>query len=51
MYFAGLFNMTMKSEKVAKSEKLVKANGNPKVYFDIAVGGEPAGRIVMEVTI
>ena len=39
----------MNPEKVVKAEKLVKANENPRVFFDIAIGGKPVGRIVMEV--
>lgn len=40
-----------KVEKTAKVEKMVKIKANPKVYFDITIGGEAAGRIVMEVHI
>jgi hypothetical protein len=24
---------------------------NPKVFFDISIGGKPAGRVVMEVSV
>ena len=40
----------MNPEKVVKAEKLVKANENPRVFFDIAIGGKPIGKIVMEVS-
>ena len=29
-------------------DKTLKIRGNPRVYFDIEIGGEPAGRIVMQ---
>jgi len=29
-------------------DKTLKLRGNPKVFFDITIGGEPAGRVVMQ---
>merc|ERR1719482_2371436 len=29
-------------------DKTLKLRGNPKVYFDITIGGEAAGRVVMQ---
>jgi hypothetical protein len=29
-------------------DKTLKIRGNPRVYFDMEIGGEPAGRIVMQ---
>ena len=29
-------------------DKTLKLRGNPRVYFDITIGGEAAGRIVMQ---
>ena len=29
-------------------DKTLKIRGNPKVFFDMTIGGEPAGRIMMQ---
>jgi len=40
------------SEKVyglnGTKDKTLKIRGNPKVFFDMSIGGEPAGRVVMQ---
>mmetsp|Transcript_17221 Transcript_17221/g.41474 ORF Transcript_17221/g.41474 Transcript_17221/m.41474 type:complete len:469 (-) Transcript_17221:142-1548(-) len=48
--FGGMFSKTSLYDEKAGPELLVEPSGdNPKVFFDMSIGGEPAGRIVMQI--
>ncbi len=45
------FQSVLQDTKYAKTSSTrlsLRGGGNPNVFFDISVGGQPAGRVVME---